>query len=98
MPQKGEAVLHQHCLRCGWELSTSTGDVVGQWKEYLEDLLNPTAMSSTEEAEAGDSEVDSSITQAEVTEVVGKILGGILIERAHQRQRLSPHVTLYSPG
>ncbi|KAI3362519.1 hypothetical protein L3Q82_012806, partial [Scortum barcoo] len=37
-PQKGEAVLCQHCLQC------------------------------SEEAGAGDSEVDSSITQAEVTE------------------------------
>uniref|UniRef100_A0A673BTI1 Reverse transcriptase domain-containing protein n=1 Tax=Sphaeramia orbicularis TaxID=375764 RepID=A0A673BTI1_9TELE len=58
------------------ELLTSTGDVVGRWKEYFEDLLNPTATSSIEEAEAEVSEVDSSITQAEVTEVVGKLLGG----------------------
>ena len=55
---------------------TSTGDIVGRWKEYFEDLLNPTDMSSIEEAEAGDSEVDSFITQAKVTEVVGKLLGG----------------------
>ncbi|KAI3373822.1 hypothetical protein L3Q82_022396 [Scortum barcoo] len=33
-------------------------------------------MPSTEEVEAGDSEVDSSITQAEVTEVVHKLLSG----------------------
>ncbi|KAI3377525.1 hypothetical protein L3Q82_008426 [Scortum barcoo] len=33
-------------------------------------------MPSNEEAEAGDSEVDSSITQAEVTEVVRKLLSG----------------------
>ena len=33
-------------------------------------------MSSIEEAEAEGSEVDSSITQAEVTEVVKKLLGG----------------------
>uniref|UniRef100_A0A673CDI6 Reverse transcriptase domain-containing protein n=1 Tax=Sphaeramia orbicularis TaxID=375764 RepID=A0A673CDI6_9TELE len=58
------------------ELLTSTGDVVGRWKEYFEDLLNPTATSSIEEVEAEVSEVDSSITQAEVTEVVGKLLGG----------------------
>ena len=60
----------------GGELLTSTGDIVGRWKEYFEDLLNPTDMPSIEEAEAGDSEVDSFITQAEVTEVVGKLLGG----------------------
>ncbi|KAI3359234.1 hypothetical protein L3Q82_002752 [Scortum barcoo] len=62
----------------GGELLTSTEDiVVGRWKKYFEDLLNPTDLPSSEEAEAGDSEVDSSITQAEVTEVaVRKLLGG----------------------
>ncbi|KAI3376750.1 hypothetical protein L3Q82_000354 [Scortum barcoo] len=56
----------------GGELLTSTGDIVGRWKKYFEDLLNPTDLPSNEEAEAGVSEVDSSITQAEVTEVVRK--------------------------
>ncbi|KAI3370580.1 hypothetical protein L3Q82_007149 [Scortum barcoo] len=51
-----------------------TGDIVGRWKKYFEDLLNPTDLPSNEEAEAGVSEVDSSITQAEVTEVVRKLL------------------------
>ncbi|KAI3353319.1 hypothetical protein L3Q82_019273 [Scortum barcoo] len=60
----------------GGELLTSTEDIVGRWKKYFEDLLNPTDLPSSEEAEAGDSEVDSSITQAEVTEVVRKLLGG----------------------
>ncbi|KAI3376311.1 hypothetical protein L3Q82_016420 [Scortum barcoo] len=70
-PQKGEAVLCQHCLHsAGGELLTSTEDIVGRWKKYFEDLLNPTDLPSNEEAEDGDSEVDSSITQAEVTEVV----------------------------
>ncbi|KAI3364547.1 hypothetical protein L3Q82_011336 [Scortum barcoo] len=55
---------------------TSTGDIVAWWKKYFEDLLNPTDLPSSEEAEAGDSEVDSSITQAEVTEVVRKLLRG----------------------
>ena len=41
----------------GGELLTSTGDIVGQWKEYFEDLLNPTDTPSTEEAGARDSEV-----------------------------------------
>ncbi|KAI3367458.1 hypothetical protein L3Q82_026314, partial [Scortum barcoo] len=46
------------------------GDIVGRWKKYFfEDLLNPTDLPSSEEAEAGDSEVDSSITRAEVTEI-----------------------------
>ncbi|KAI3354352.1 hypothetical protein L3Q82_018879 [Scortum barcoo] len=48
----------------GGELLTSTGDIVGRWKKYFEDLLNPTDLPSSEEAEAGDSEVDSSITRS----------------------------------
>ncbi|KAI3371391.1 hypothetical protein L3Q82_023988 [Scortum barcoo] len=49
------------------------------WRQKLgsgrsSDLLNPTDLPSNEEAEAGVSEVDSSITQAEVTEVVHKLL------------------------
>ncbi|KAI3376581.1 hypothetical protein L3Q82_016461, partial [Scortum barcoo] len=61
----------------GGELLTSTEDIVRTVEEILpEDLLNPTDLPSNEEAEDGDSEVDSSITQAEVTEVVRKLLGG----------------------
>ncbi|KAK3529557.1 hypothetical protein QTP70_031980, partial [Hemibagrus guttatus] len=44
--------------------------------EYFEDLLNPTDTPSVEEPEAEDSEVDSFITQAEVTGVVQQLLGG----------------------
>ncbi|KAI3352517.1 hypothetical protein L3Q82_005461 [Scortum barcoo] len=68
----GEAMEEDY--RAGGELLTSTGDIVGRWKKYFEDLLNPTDLPSSEEAEAGDSEVDSSITQAKVTEVVRKLL------------------------
>ncbi|KAK3510916.1 hypothetical protein QTP70_025542 [Hemibagrus guttatus] len=60
----------------GGELLASTGDIVGRWKEYFEGLLNPTDTPSVEEPEAEDSEVDSFITQAEVTEVVQQLLGG----------------------
>ncbi|KAK3513401.1 hypothetical protein QTP70_014229 [Hemibagrus guttatus] len=60
----------------GGELLASTGDIVRRWKEYFEDLLNPTDTPSVEEPEAEDSEVDSFITQAEVTEVVQQLLGG----------------------
>ncbi|KAK3542298.1 hypothetical protein QTP86_021960, partial [Hemibagrus guttatus] len=60
----------------GKELLASTRDIVGQWKEYFEDLLNPTDTPSIKEPEAEDSEVDSFITQAEVTEVVQQFLGG----------------------
>ena len=47
-------------------LLTSTGDVVRRWKEYFEDLLNPTNTSSVEDTESGDSGGDSAITGAEV--------------------------------
>ncbi|KAK3561045.1 hypothetical protein QTP86_026393, partial [Hemibagrus guttatus] len=60
----------------GGELLASTGDIVRRWKEYFEDLLNPTDTPSVEGPEAEDSEVDSFITQAEVTEVVQQLLGG----------------------
>ncbi|KAK3535605.1 hypothetical protein QTP70_017246, partial [Hemibagrus guttatus] len=53
----------------GGELLASTEDIVGRWKEYFEDLLNPTDTPSVEEPETEDSEVDSFITQAEVTEL-----------------------------
>ncbi|KAK3566414.1 hypothetical protein QTP86_032266 [Hemibagrus guttatus] len=58
------------------ELLVSTGDIVGRWKEYFEDLLNPTDTPSVEEPETEDTEVESFITQAEVTEVVQQLLGG----------------------
>ncbi|KAI3368575.1 hypothetical protein L3Q82_025585 [Scortum barcoo] len=68
--RRGKQYSANTVYSAGGELLTSTGDIVGRWKEYFEDLLNPTDLPSSEEAEAGDSEVDSSITQAEVTEVV----------------------------
>ncbi|KAI3354588.1 hypothetical protein L3Q82_019093 [Scortum barcoo] len=76
--RRGKQYSANTVYSAGGELLTSTGDIVGQWKKYFfEDLLNPTDLPSSEEAEAGDSEVDSSITRAEVTEVVQrKLLGG----------------------
>ncbi|KAI3355171.1 hypothetical protein L3Q82_017869 [Scortum barcoo] len=56
-PQPGRSWRQK--LGSGRSSLTSTGDSVGQWKEYFEDLLKPTDTSSTEEAEAGDSEVDT---------------------------------------
>ena len=53
-------------------LLTSTRDVARRWKEYLEDLLNPKNMCSTEDTES----VDSLITRAEVARVVEKLHGG----------------------
>ncbi|TKS65493.1 LINE-1 reverse transcriptase -like protein [Collichthys lucidus] len=60
----------------GGVLLTSTRDVLGRWREYFEDLLNPTSTSSLEEAEPGDPVVVSPISGAEVAEVVKKLLGG----------------------
>ncbi|KAI3363908.1 hypothetical protein L3Q82_001503 [Scortum barcoo] len=74
--RRGKQYSANTVYSAGGELLTSTEDIVGRWKKYFEDLLNPTDLPSSEEAEAGDSEVDSSITQAEVTEVVRKLLGG----------------------
>ncbi|KAI3351376.1 hypothetical protein L3Q82_005909 [Scortum barcoo] len=74
--RRGKQYSANTVYSAGGELLTSTEDIVGRWKKYFEDLLNPTDLPSNEEAEDGDSEVDSSITQAEVTEVVRKLLGG----------------------
>ncbi|KAI3362794.1 hypothetical protein L3Q82_001658 [Scortum barcoo] len=74
--RRGKQCSANTVYSAGGELLTSTEDIVGQWKEYFEDLLNLTDTPSTEEAEAEDSEVDSSITQPEVTEVVRKLLCG----------------------
>ena len=54
-------------------LLTSTRDVVDRWKEYIEDLLNPTDTPSCKEAGPGDSGVGSPISGAEVAEVVRKL-------------------------
>ncbi|TWW74493.1 hypothetical protein D4764_14G0004960 [Takifugu flavidus] len=57
-------------------LLTSTRDVVDRWKEYFEDLLNPTNVPSNEEAGPGDLGIGSHIFRAEVAKVVKKLLGG----------------------
>ncbi|KAI3373305.1 hypothetical protein L3Q82_006600 [Scortum barcoo] len=72
--RKGKQYSANTVYSAGGELLTSDWGIVGRWKKYFEDLLNPTDLPSNEEAEAGVSEVDSSITQAEVTEVVRKLL------------------------
>ncbi|KAI3359350.1 hypothetical protein L3Q82_002627 [Scortum barcoo] len=62
--RRGKQYSANTVYSAGGELLTSTEDIVGRWKKYFEDLLNPTDLPSNEEAEDGDSEVDSSITQS----------------------------------
>ncbi|KAI3360638.1 hypothetical protein L3Q82_002503 [Scortum barcoo] len=65
--RRGKQYSANTVYSAGGELLTSTEDIViGRTVEekYFEDLLNPTDLPSNEEAEDGDSEVDSSITQA----------------------------------
>ncbi|TWW77407.1 hypothetical protein D4764_12G0007970 [Takifugu flavidus] len=57
-------------------LLTSTRDVVDRWKEYFEDLINPTNAPRSEEAGPGDLGAGFRISGAEVAEVVIKLLGG----------------------
>ena len=57
-------------------LLTSTRDIVDRWKEYFEDLLNPTDTPLGKEAGPGDLGVGSPISGAKVAEVVRKLLGG----------------------
>ncbi|KAI3375799.1 hypothetical protein L3Q82_004081 [Scortum barcoo] len=78
-PQKGEAVLCQHCLQCRWgavDLDWGHCQDGGRNTSRISSISHRLGLPSSEEAEAGDSEVDSSITQTKVTEVVRKLLGG----------------------
>ncbi|KAI3376734.1 hypothetical protein L3Q82_000004 [Scortum barcoo] len=75
--RRGKQYSANTVYSAGGELLTSTEDIVGRWKKYFRGSpQSHLTLPSSEEAEAGDSEVDSSITQAEVTEVVRKLLGG----------------------
>ena len=74
--RKGRQGFPQTVYSRGGELLTQTGDIVGRWKEHFEELLNPVNTSSAEGAESEDSGVSSSISVAEVAEVVKKFLGG----------------------
>ena len=58
-------------------LLTSTEEIVGRWKEYFEELLNPTNTYSLEEAELGkDLGMGHLISGAEVAEAVKQLRGG----------------------
>uniref|UniRef100_A0AAV2MQG6 ribonuclease H n=1 Tax=Knipowitschia caucasica TaxID=637954 RepID=A0AAV2MQG6_KNICA len=74
--RRGKQFFANTVYGAGGGLLTSTGDIVGRWKEYFEVLLNPPATSSVQEAEAEDVGADTSISLAEVTKVVGSLHGG----------------------
>ncbi|TWW81631.1 hypothetical protein D4764_01G0014460 [Takifugu flavidus] len=75
-PRKGKQCTVNAVYSGDGVLLTSTRDVVDRWKEYFEDLLNPTNTPSNEEAGPGDLWIGSHIYGAEVAEVVKKLLGG----------------------
>uniref|UniRef100_A0A8C6PJP1 Endonuclease/exonuclease/phosphatase domain-containing protein n=1 Tax=Nothobranchius furzeri TaxID=105023 RepID=A0A8C6PJP1_NOTFU len=67
-----QQLAHTVCSGDG-ELLTSNGAIVGRWKEYFEELLNPTYAHSEEEPELGDLGIDCPISGAEVAEVVKQL-------------------------
>ncbi|TWW77036.1 hypothetical protein D4764_12G0004260 [Takifugu flavidus] len=74
--RKGKLCTVNTVYSCDGVLLTSTWDVVDRWKEYFEDLLNPTNAPSSEEEGPGDLGTGSRISGAEVAEVVKKLLVG----------------------
>ncbi len=65
-------------LSRGGELLTLNGDIVERWKENSEEHLNPTNMSSVEEAEFEDSRDVSLISLVEVTKALKKLVGSMV--------------------
>ena len=55
---------------------TLTEEVIGRWKEYFGDLLNPTQPPSVMETELEDDGVSSQISLGEVTVVVKQLHSG----------------------
>lgn len=72
---EGKVVFCRHRFQRRWGTADFDWGHVWRWKEYLKDRLNPVDMPILEEAEAENFGVGLSITQAEVTEVVDKLLG-----------------------
>lgn len=64
-------MLCQHCV----QLFSLTWDIVGQWKEYFEDLY-PTVTTFIEEAEARDPEADLSFKLKSLRYFWGLAQGG----------------------
>ena len=73
---RGGRRQHAHTVfSVGGELLTSTEDIVRRWKEYFEELLNPTNMYSVVESEPRVLGPGRPISGAEVAEVVKGLRG-----------------------
>ncbi|TWW63630.1 putative RNA-directed DNA polymerase from transposon BS [Takifugu flavidus] len=72
----GRRQLAHTVLGVCWELLTSPGAIIRWWKEYFQELLNPTNTYPQGGTESGDPEVEHPISGAEVAEVVKQLPGG----------------------
>ncbi|TWW78062.1 R2DM Retrovirus-related Pol polyprotein from type II retrotransposable element [Takifugu flavidus] len=72
----GRRQLAHTVLGVRGELLTSPGAIIRQWKEYFEELLNPTNTYPRGGTESDDQEVDHPISGAEVADVVKQLPGG----------------------
>ncbi|TWW56043.1 hypothetical protein D4764_08G0000300 [Takifugu flavidus] len=72
----GRRQLTHTVLGVHGELLTSPGAIIRRWKEYFQELLNPTNTYPQGGTESDDQEVDHPISGAEVAEVVKQLPGG----------------------
>ncbi|XP_056880293.1 uncharacterized protein LOC130520623 [Takifugu flavidus] len=72
----GRRQLAHTVLGARGELLTSSGAISRRWKEYFQELLNPTNTYPQGVTESDDQEVDHPISGAEVAEVVKQLPGG----------------------
>ncbi|KAK3550042.1 hypothetical protein QTP86_018660 [Hemibagrus guttatus] len=90
--RRGKQLSTNTVYNVGRELLASTGDIVRWWKEYFEDLLNPTDTPSVEEPEPEDSEkVDTPEGVLDYREITLLSLSGKVYSRALER-RVQPLV------
>ncbi|TWW81646.1 R2DM Retrovirus-related Pol polyprotein from type II retrotransposable element, partial [Takifugu flavidus] len=74
--RRGRRQLAHTVLGVRGELLTSPGAIIRRWKEYFQELLNPTNTYPQGGTESDDQEVDHPICGAEVAEVVKQLPGG----------------------
>uniref|UniRef100_A0A3B3QX38 Reverse transcriptase domain-containing protein n=1 Tax=Paramormyrops kingsleyae TaxID=1676925 RepID=A0A3B3QX38_9TELE len=81
-------------------LLTSARDVVGRWKEYFEDLLNPTDTPSNEEAESGGASGLTDWGGGPPLQERGKVYSGVLERRVSQivEPRIQEEQCGFHPG